>query len=175
MRVFQDVDTTVAGAAQQTFVHLGAAQAERDSLGPEPGAGHADATSAARIENGFGETGRAGGQHLFRDTQPFKMDCALRRDELTAEFGTREFFLLSEQNPCSTPAQMDSYTRAGRSAAGDNYVIVERVIHLFGNVTSLFRVGTCPDRRAQVRALNGTVGRCSQNQPRRKMSFYFHA
>src|SRR5215813_13421522 len=110
-------------AAQQTLIHFGPAEAERESGGSKPGAGHADVAAIPRIENSFRERRRSGRKHLIGDRETFKVPRAFGRDKFSAQLGSRKFLLFGKQNARATPGQVIRRAGAGRAAAGDDDVV----------------------------------------------------
>src|SRR5436305_11340163 len=125
--------TRFACTTQQTFIHLSATQTQRDAARSKPCAGHMDAFAAARIKNCFGQAGRPRGKYLIDNAKSLKVKRAFRRDEFTAKLRARKFLLLSQQHARAECCQMNRRAGTRRSATGNDYVVVERIIHVAAN------------------------------------------
>src|SRR5438132_10388474 len=122
--------TGFACTTQQTFIHLSATQTQRYAARSKPCAGHTDALAAARIKNCFGQAGRPRGKDLIGDPESLKVKRAFRRDEFTAKLRARKFLLLCQQHTRAACREVNRGAGTRRSAAGDDYVIVELFAHL---------------------------------------------
>ena len=71
--------------------------------------------------------GRMRGEHLVRNSELLKMNCAFGGDEFAAELRARELFLFGEQHTRTARGQMNCGATSGRPAARDDYIVIAHI------------------------------------------------
>ncbi len=86
--------------------------------------------TARGVENCFGDRRWTSAAHHVRDAEFFEVLPAFGRDELTAEFWSRKFFLFDEEDAKPVTRKMYGRTRSCRPRTGDDDVeIIGQRLH----------------------------------------------